>query len=815
MNLDLKNYIDTLAYDKYYQDIECLKFEGYSKSWKTWENIKDLIEWKDKTVIDLGCFHGYFSFKAEQAGASAVFGLEKGSSILETSEKIKNEFKSKVTFVEWSGGEPTPYADIALVLNMLHHTKDQEKTLQNINAETVIFEVEQSQIELITKYFKIIKQVSSHRIDQSQNRVILLCEKIKKKICIVYGHCLAVSFVDLLSKHKLFTDMYDLIPYYSTAITPLDEKYFKECSLLIYQRAALSTPAIENVNKDCVKISYPYSTLHSLWPWPQKSTNGEYNYRIGSTLIDLVEENPSLSDDEILSKYKDIDISKYFDLDAIYKKDLEKFTYIDEFCDVKFLDLFTSLEEQQAFFTVNHLSIKQKVSMLQKILEKIGCPPLSEEIINEYSEIQQQMIPIHPQIIEHFKLKWVDKNSKYWCFQRKTTEKEEANYGTNEVFGWFTFDEYIKNYIKILRTAKKYQEQLGLEKDMKDIKIFVTGITGSGKTYVAKKISLGLNILYYNFDAKWNYKITEKTYEKEFLDRLPNTFVTDGIPYINYYKSFQEYRERNNVVVICLIQSDMNKWIKNIVNKSYFTVSNINFEKNHLYNAWEYFHTKALDTLKPISFYDNSTNKMLVVEEFETIKKNLMVEIQKYKEENKHILKHYIENLPYVPLRNFQDIECINFEGFSKSWKTWETIKSFVDWKDKTVVDIGPFHGYFSFKIEKAGAKAVTGLEIDKDILETTNIIKKIMESKVKFSLWDGTTPTPEVDIALVLNMLHHTKDKEKLLQNIRAKTVIFEIKEEQMPLVKKYFKIIKEEKSHRIDLDTKLYRYVLLGEKI
>ncbi|MFA5031328.1 MAG: hypothetical protein WC495_07135, partial [Patescibacteria group bacterium] len=71
-----------------------------------------------------------------------------------------------------------------------------------------------------------------------------------------------------------------------------------------------------------------------------------------------------------------------------------------------------------------------------------------------------------------------------------------------------------------------------------------------------------------------------------------------------------------------------------------------------------------------------------------------------------------------------------------------------------------------------------------------------------------------QANIALVLNVFHHVKDKELLLQNIKAKTAIFEVKEQQMELVKKYFNILKQEKSHRIDLDTNLYRHVILGEK-
>ena len=66
---NFKKYLDTLSYDKYYQDIECINFIGYTKSSKTWDNIKDLVDWKDKKVADLGCFHGYFSFKSAKTSA--------------------------------------------------------------------------------------------------------------------------------------------------------------------------------------------------------------------------------------------------------------------------------------------------------------------------------------------------------------------------------------------------------------------------------------------------------------------------------------------------------------------------------------------------------------------------------------------------------------------------------------------------------------------------------------------------------------------------------------------------------------------------
>jgi len=355
-------------------------------------------------------------------------------------------------------------------------------------------------------------------------------------------------------------------------------------------------------------------------------------------------------------------------------------------------------------------------------------------------------------------------------------------------------------------------------KQTDDLKIFVTGVTGSGKTYLAKKISSELNIPYFDFDNMWDYKKDNfiKESEYEFLNKLPKTFALDAIPFSNNFISFREYCKNNNTLIICLIHSDIYKWIKNIVNKPYYIQSSIYFKQDILYHDWVQHYNVAENNFYDLNviFYDVSEKKLVNKEDFLNTIKNTTIQIKELQNKTPYILEHYINNLPYTQLRTFQDIECIKYEGFSKSWKTWETIKSFVDWKDKTIVDIGPFHGYFSFKAEQAGAKKVYGLEIDPDILETVNIIKKIIVSNVEFSLWGGTTPTPQADIALILNVFHHVKDKELLLQNIKANTVIFEVKKAQLELVQKYFNIIKEVESHRVDLDTNLHRFVLLGEK-
>jgi len=175
--VELRADLDKLSYDKYYQDIELLNFEGYSKSFETWRRIEALgIDWRGKSVCDLGCFHGYFSFKVEQMGAVAVTGLDQGVVVLDFANKLKAASNSTVEFCVWRGGEVTPKCDIALVLNMLHHCADIRQTLVNIQCESAVFEVNAEQIPVIKEYFEILNDMQG-RIGGSGFRRILYAVK--------------------------------------------------------------------------------------------------------------------------------------------------------------------------------------------------------------------------------------------------------------------------------------------------------------------------------------------------------------------------------------------------------------------------------------------------------------------------------------------------------------------------------------------------------------------------------------------------------------------------------------------------------------
>lgn len=160
-------------YDGFYQDIEALELVGYSESYQTWESIKDLIDWKDKSVIDLGCHHGYFAFKVEDSGAIAR-GLDQSETVLETARLINEIRGGKVTFEVWKGGDKIPECDVILCLNVLHHFDDPEQAMATMNSSSVVFEANVEQRPLIENHFRVVQEAGSYRA----GRFIAVCEKV-------------------------------------------------------------------------------------------------------------------------------------------------------------------------------------------------------------------------------------------------------------------------------------------------------------------------------------------------------------------------------------------------------------------------------------------------------------------------------------------------------------------------------------------------------------------------------------------------------------------------------------------------------------
>jgi len=142
----LNRWIEMCLYsqfkDKYeYQDIEFSDrtLTGLSQSYKTWQRLSRIIDFKDKTVCDLGCNYGYFSFKAEEAGAKQVIGVDISPSVINIASNLAMSRNSRVEFVTMALGDYCPpRSDIILALNVLHHVNNDPDIIGNLFKSAII-----------------------------------------------------------------------------------------------------------------------------------------------------------------------------------------------------------------------------------------------------------------------------------------------------------------------------------------------------------------------------------------------------------------------------------------------------------------------------------------------------------------------------------------------------------------------------------------------------------------------------------------------------------------------------------------------------
>lgn len=174
MTEEFRRHLAEQTYDKLYQDIKPISLVGYSKSHQTWTSLQPLIDWKGLSVVDLGCFHGYFSFRIAEAGATKVVGLDRHAPALNTARKIADlEGSTATSFQQWDDSMEIPQADVTLCLNVLHHFKEPVECMKRFRSERAIFEVDGAFSAKIASVFDIVSQHKSHR----KNRVILLAKR--------------------------------------------------------------------------------------------------------------------------------------------------------------------------------------------------------------------------------------------------------------------------------------------------------------------------------------------------------------------------------------------------------------------------------------------------------------------------------------------------------------------------------------------------------------------------------------------------------------------------------------------------------------
>lgn len=199
--------------------------------------------------------------------------------------------------------------------------------------------------------------------------------------------------------------------------------------------------------------------------------------------------------------------------------------------------------------------------------------------------------------------------------------------------------------------------------------------------------------------------------------------------------------------------------------------------------------------LNPSKFLDGDYNEY----NFEEFKEKWKEYWKPYsKEEVEKFVKEMKEKKGYD--YDYQSINLphgirIGREGYSLNEQEWEIIKKLVDWKNKRVLDCCGFHGVFSQYICKEDG-IPTCFDISTTVVYSASIFAKMNNTRFKLYVCDidKEMPPGNYDVALLLNVFHHLKNKDFVLKNLQKyPLVIFSINKEDKLKIKEYFKVIEE----------------------
>lgn len=182
---EVRDYVEIQGkdehYDALYQDIPEINLKGYSESAKSWDQISKLLNFQEKSICEIGPFHGYFFSRAVEAGATGGYGIERHKLAIGMARLLRDYHRLPIDYIQADAGEYSwPYpVDICLLLNVFHHVEGQSHLLEEIkkNSSTLVAEINLDDHPVIRrslgKGWALIHEVESHR----SKRVIVVYDK--------------------------------------------------------------------------------------------------------------------------------------------------------------------------------------------------------------------------------------------------------------------------------------------------------------------------------------------------------------------------------------------------------------------------------------------------------------------------------------------------------------------------------------------------------------------------------------------------------------------------------------------------------------
>ena len=287
---------------------------------------------------------------------------------------------------------------------------------------------------------------------------------IQPKTCRVFGLCFSEDIAYLLRKSQAFAQNYRIYYHGRGGFRDFSEHYgltdadFETTDVAIYLTPAwgnwLDEPKylslIQRFTPRTVRVTYPYSTFHPLWPMQGQDPRRmdrfddlDENNMLLYTYADqrvLALRQKGLKPAQIVESYRKLDLASLINLDQTLSETLEAQSEKEAFTDVKIVDFIAEqFRKQQLFLCSNHGSNTLLIYIVDQILSILGYGPLPATTKNSLHELRDPTIPIHPSVACHFGLQWWKGDQKYRVDRRRSLTWDEYIYALA--------DEYYPNAV--------------------------------------------------------------------------------------------------------------------------------------------------------------------------------------------------------------------------------------------------------------------------------------------------------------------------------------------------------------------------------
>lgn len=271
-----------------------------------------------------------------------------------------------------------------------------------------------------------------------------------KELCLVQANCQGEPLAELLSLHPEFSACYRIESFVNYTREAVPSRALKDCRLFLYQwlDAKWGELASENLlaglSEGARAVCVPNLFFKAYWPFWESNKVMDYSDMLLNQFIDR-----GLSKAEVLHLYLHTDIRKYYDLDKLIARSLEREREKEKRWDIKAADLVLELYRDELLFnTVNHPCRRLCLHVADGVLELLGLAPLSAEAGAAFRDpFPEFMQPMHPQVIDYLGLNFVGPEIRYFVYGAYKTFEEYVDcyvdcrmLGINDFIGYLRLD---------------------------------------------------------------------------------------------------------------------------------------------------------------------------------------------------------------------------------------------------------------------------------------------------------------------------------------------------------------------------------------